>query len=308
MAESVVTENVEFNKEVTGSAEIDKHVKEVGRIRLHAQDKGHVLGMVVYHQRVYVVHFKGLIVYCYTPDGSLSHKYEHKDGEEAYVWGMCLMKDGDTAMLVVSDGTSKSLIWIKITDNVTMDHHHTQQLDYSPRGSCIDKGDLMVCDPDNDRIHRYRHDGQSLAVINLPDDVYPRWVARHDNQYIVSDTNNDQVVMIDNKGQVKTRYKDDIQGVELSGPSGVIIDPEHRGVLIGNFWQHQVLLLRKTGDVVTILDEHVTCPRLLYLDTDHHRLYVSGEDDLLKKHVFIFIYTLLTVGKSLTRKINKLNI
>ena len=54
------------------------------------------------------------------------------------------MKDGDTAMLVVSDGTNKSLIWIKITDDVTMDHHHTQQLNYSPCGSYIDKGFCQV--------------------------------------------------------------------------------------------------------------------------------------------------------------------
>ena len=72
----------------------------VSRIRLHAQDKGDMYGMVVYHERVYVVHSKGLIVYCYTPDGSLSHKYEHKGGEKANIRGMCLMIDGDTAMSV----------------------------------------------------------------------------------------------------------------------------------------------------------------------------------------------------------------
>ena len=174
MAESVVTENdVEINKEVTGSAETDKQSK----IRLHAQDKGHVLGIVVHHQCVYVVHDEGLIVYCYTPDGSLSHKYVHIGGEHASVWGMCLMKYGDTAMLIVSDVTNKSLVWIKVTDDVTMDHHHTQQLDYSPWGSYVDKGDLMVCDPSKQKIHRYRHDGQTF--INLPGYVWPRWLTRH---------------------------------------------------------------------------------------------------------------------------------
>ena len=312
MAESVVTENVEIIKEVTGtgSVETDKQVevKEVSRIRLHDQDKGRALGIVVHHQRVYVVHQKGLIVYCYTPDGSLSHKYEHKDGEEADVWGMCLMEAGDTAMLVVSDVTSKSLIWIKIADDVTMDHHHTQQLDYSPWGSYVDKGDLMVCDPDNHKIHRYRHNGQTLAVINLPDDVRPRWVTRHGDgdQYVVSDFINDQVVMIDTKGQVKTRCKSDIHGVKLSVPCDVITDP-HRGVLIANYDHHQVLLLRRTGEVVKILDQHVIKPRILYLDTDHHRLYVSGTDQHKVEHVFIFTYKLLTDGKKLTVKITKLD-
>ena len=142
--------------EVTGSVASDKQVevKEVSRIRLHAQDKGDVCGMVVYKQRVYVVNGTGLIVYCYTPDGSLSHKYDHKSGENASVRGMCFMKNEDTAMLVVSDFTSKSLIWIKIIDDVTMVHHHTQQLDYSPRGLYNDQGDLLVCDVFSHKIHR----------------------------------------------------------------------------------------------------------------------------------------------------------
>ena len=102
----MLPENVEINKEVTGtdSVETDEQVEvmEVSRIRLLAQNKGAVYGMVVYNQRIYVVHSTGLIVYCYTPGGSLSHKYEHKGREKATIWGMCVMKDGDTAMLVVA--------------------------------------------------------------------------------------------------------------------------------------------------------------------------------------------------------------
>ena len=294
MAESVVTGNVEIDKEVS-------------RIRLHAQDKGSVMGMVVYHQRVYVVHHKGLIVYCYTSDGSLSHKYEYKGGEKADVWGMCLLKDGDTAMMVVSNATKKSLIWIKITDDVTVDHHHTHQLDYRPCGSYIDKGDLMVCDPENHKIHRYKHDGQILAVINLPDNVRPFRVTRHGDgdQYVVSDCNNNQVVMIDNKGQVKTSYKADVHGVKL-GVRAIITD-HHGVILIADFHHHQVLLLRRTEEVVKILDQHVIKPRILYLDTDHHRLYVSGTDQHNVRHVFIFNYKLLTGGNKLTMKITKLD-
>ena len=313
MAQSMVTENVEINQKVTGTGSVESdeqvEVKEVSRIRLHAQDKGAVSGIVVHNQRVYVVHYRDLIVYCYTPDGSLSHKYEHIGGEKAYVQGMCLMKkDGDTAMLVISDATTESLIWIKITDDVTMHHHHTQQLDYSPYGSYIDKGDLMVCDPDNHKIHRYRHDDQTLAVINLPGDVWPCWLTRHGDggQYVISDWDKDQVLVIDNKGQVKTRYKDAIHGVNLVYPRDVITDP-HRGVLIANYDHNQVLLLRRTGDVVKILDQHVRTPFTLYLDTDHHRLYVSGEDQQDVHHVFIFNYKLLTGGKRLTMKITKLD-
>ena len=88
-----------------------------------------------------------------------------------------------------------------------MNHYHTQQLDYSPLGLNSYKEDLMVCGGDNQKIHRYRLDGQTLAVINLSDNVKPFWVTRHSDgdNYVVSDWNNNQVVMIDNKGQVKTR-------------------------------------------------------------------------------------------------------
>ena len=295
--------------EVTGSVTSDKQVevKEVSRIRLHVQNND-VYGMVVYNQRVYVVHNTGLIVYCYTPDGSLSHKYEHKGRASACIRGMCLMIEREAAILVVSDASNKALVWISISDDVTMDHHHTQHLDYRPRGSYNDRGDLMVCDPDNHKIHRYTHDGQTLGVINLPGDVRPWRVTRHGDgdQYVVSDWGNAQVVMIDGRGQVKTRYKGDIHGVRLGRPLDVITDP-HRGVLISDPLHHQVLLLRRTGDVVKILDQHVTAPFSLYLDTDHHRLYVSGEDQHYVHHVFIFNYKLLTGGKKLTMKITKLD-
>ena len=277
---------------VTGSVASDKQVevKEVSRIRLHAQQR--LYGMVVYHQRVYVMNQTGLIVYCYTPDGSLSHKYENK-GVTKTVMGMCLVMDGDTAMLVVSAYNNKALVWIKISDDVTMDHHHTQHLDYSPRGSYNDRGDLVVCDPDNHKIHRYTHDGQTLAVINLSDNIRPWWLTRHGDQYVVTDRDKESVVMIDGRGQVKTRYKGDIHGVKLGYPREVITDP-HRGVLIVDQRYNQVLLLRRTGDVVKILDQHVTSPSTMYLDTEHHRLYVSGLDQNKTHHVFIFDYALIT--------------
>ena len=296
---------------VTDSVASDKQleVKEVSRIRLHPQNKGDVYGMVVYNQRIYVVHNDGLVVYCYTPDGSLSHKYEHKGGENVPVYGMCLVDNEDTVMLVVSDCNHRALVWIRISDDVTMTHHHTDQLDYCPMGSYNDNGDLMVCNFMNHNIHRYRNDGQKLSVINLSDNVMPWSVTRHhdDDQYVVRDGNNKQVVIIDDKGQVKTCYKGDIHGVELPYPCHVITDP-HRGVLIADYDLNQVLLLRRTGDVVKILDQHVTSPRTLYLDTHHHRLYVYGTDQHKVHHVFIFNYALLTGDKKLTMKITKLDL
>ena len=324
LVESVVTEKVEVTGsvapdkqvKVTGSVASDKkvEVKEVSRIRLHAQDKGEVQGMVVYHQRVYVVHWGSLIVYCYTSDGSLSHKHEHEGGANSWSVGMCLMKDGNSAKLVFSDSTNKSLIWISVRDDVTMDHHHTKQVDYKPYGPYNDRltGDLMVCDPEGHKIHRYTHDGQTLAVINLPDNIRPCRITCHgehgqDEQYVISDLSNEQVVMIDRRGQVKTRYKGDIHGMKLRGPRDVISDP-HRGVLIADHHNNQVLLLRKSGDVVKILDRQVMEPFTLFLDTDHRRLYVSGEDQHNVHHVFVFNYTLLAGGIELTMIITKLDV
>ena len=280
-----------FTKSRVEVTEAKVKVKEVSRIRLHTQCIGPLYGMVVYKQYVYVVHHSPLTVYCYTPDGSLSHLYEHKDREMASVYGMCLVKDGDTAMLVVTDRCNKSLIWISIIDDSTMEHHHTLKLDYSPRGLIYDRGVLLVCDVDNHMIHRYTHSGQTLAAIKLPDSIKPWWVARQGDidQYIVSDGSNNQVVVINNKGQVKTRYNGDIHGVNVGWTSDVITDPD-RGALIADYNHHQVLLLRRTGDVVKILDQHVRSPHSMYLDTDHHRLYVSGTDQQNVHHVFVFNY------------------
>ena len=126
-----------------GEMKEEMEVKEVCRI---AQDEQNyrVAGMVIYKEYVYTVHKKGLTVYCHTRNGSFFSKYEHIGGVSTVIEGMCLMINGNTPMLVVSAHNTRSLVWIKIND-VTMDHHHTQQLDYQPYQSYNDRGQLMVC-------------------------------------------------------------------------------------------------------------------------------------------------------------------
>ena len=141
--------------------------------------------MGIYKGYVYTVHKKGLTVFCHTRNGSFFSKYEHIGGVSTVIEGMCLMMNGNTPMLVVSAHNTRSLVWIQIND-VTMDHHHTQQLDYQPYQSYNDTDRLMVCDYNN-MIHRYSCDGQSLEVISLPGDVRPRAVTRYGNQYVISD-------------------------------------------------------------------------------------------------------------------------
>ena len=55
---------------------------------------------------------------------------------------------------------------------------------------------------------------------------------------------------------MKKRFKDYIRMLD---PHDVTTDP-HRGVLIADFDHHQVLLLRKSGDVVMILDKQAMWP------------------------------------------------
>ena len=109
-------------------------VKEVSRILLHNQDKQSVVGMEWYKNNIYVVRRRGLTLDRYSSDGTFLDKYEDKARSTTDTLGMCLMMDGDTAMLVVSDFTGKALIWITINDDFTMRYHQTKQLNYQPCG------------------------------------------------------------------------------------------------------------------------------------------------------------------------------
>ena len=111
---------------------------------------------------------------------------------------------------------------------------------------------------------------------------------------------------MDIKGQVKKRHKDLIHGERLGVPCDVITLP-HSGVLIADYYQKQVLLLRRVGDVAQILDQHVRSPHILCLDTDNHRLYVSGKDQHKACDIFVFKHKLLTDVKQLALRITKLN-
>ena len=271
-------------KQGTGSIEL----KEAGRIRLHNQQHS-VLGLVVYKEHIYAVHLTSFIVYCFTNDGSLCSKYRHYTENKTDIQGMCLMIAGGTDMLVVSDVTDDALVWIEICGDFTMKHLRTQHLDYAPHGSYNDRGDLMISDEKNHRIHCYTGHGQPLGVITLPGYVRPFCIARCDagDQYVITDYKNSQVVITDGNGRVKTRYKNKIDGVKIIHPCGVITDTEGRIIISDESDRNQVLLLSKGDRVKTLLHhEHVKQPNQLFLDTDHSRLYVCGEDN-----IFLYNYS-----------------
>ena len=267
-----------------------KNLKEVNRIR--QQDQSHnVLGMVIYRNHVYTVHEVSLTVYCYTQNGVFSSKYHHIGKYNSEMQGMCLIKSGDAAKLVLSEWNNKSLVWIMINDDLTMKYHSTQKLVYKPQGLYIDRSMLMVCGEDN-IIHLYKSDGQPLEEVISPG-VSPWCVTRLDDKdhYVVTDSLYDQIVIVDKEGHVLTRYKDQIQGVKLGIPADVITDPQGR-ILIADQAQDQLLIMNKDGDKVIglIQNQQMTIPGCLSLDADHHRLYVSGRDHQRIPHVFVYDY------------------
>ena len=212
----------------------EMEVNEVCRIAQQEQNYL-VAGMVIYKEYVYTVHQTGLTVYCYTRNGSFISKCEHEGGAGTLIEGMSLMMDGDTPMLVVSACLKSYLVWIEIND-VTMDHHHTQQLDYNPCQSYNDRDQLLVSDYNN-KIHRYSSDGQSLEVISLPHDVWPWGVTRYGDQYVISDHCNNQIVLINKVGQVKKRYKGEIHGVKIGHTFDV--NSESNGtILVADYENH----------------------------------------------------------------------
>ena len=284
-----------------------KKQEEIGRIILHNPYEV-VLGMVVYKERVYVVHCTGLAVYCYNPDGSLSEKYEHEGGTETVVQGMCMIMHGGTARLVVSDLYNKALVWITIGDSGAMKHHHTQQVEYWPRGSYNDRGHLVVCDV-NHKIHRYTGDGQPLSVITLTDDVKPYAVTRHGDgdHYVVTDLLNHQVALIDGEGQVKRLYKDDIHGVKLNELYAIATD-KHGRILVVDNTQQRVLQISKDGEEVKqLLQGQVKQPMYVCLDDECHKMYVSATDMDDHSFVFVYDYNVLNGDNTFIEKITKLD-
>ena len=169
----------------------------------------------------------------------------------------------------------------------------------------------MVCGDVNHKIHRYTSDGRPLTVITLTDDIKPRCVTRHGDQFVVTDWNTRQVVVIDKDGQAKTRYKDYIHGASLGGPFDIITD-KHGRILICDHLEGQVLLLNKKGDAVRQLlrQQHVGLrfPFNICLGSDQHKLYVYGNDEGGIRHVFVFDYFYLRENTMFTENITMLEL
>ena len=299
-------EMIQGQVDIKQSELVNKKQQEVGKIHLRDQSEA-VMGMAVYKKRVNVVHNKGLVIYCYNPDGY--EKYKHKSGAKTNVHGMCMMIHEGTARLVVSDSTNDALVWITISDGGAMQHHHTQQVRYKPCASYNDRGHLMVCSPEDHNIHRYTGDGQPLNVIKLTGDVKPCRVTRDGDgdQYVVTDWQNQLVAVIDGKGRVVRRYNDNIHGVKLGEPWDITTDKQGRILVVDNK-QHNVLQISRDGEEVKqLLQGQVKHPSRVCLDEENNKMYVSAEIIKDMWAVFFYDYNILTDGNTFTETITKLD-
>ena len=287
-------------------------MKEIGRFPL-PNSQHNVQGLAVFNGHIFTVHLTNFIVYCFASNGELYSKYRHDVALDVktMIQGMCLIVDGNKAMLVISDWSHNSLVWIRIKNDFTMIHHRTQQLDYGPRGAYHDRGRLMICDYDNSKVYRYSSDGKALDVISLPSCIDPWRLIRYGDceQYVIVDYVNQQLVMIDNKGRVKKRYKDEVQGVKMGHPRGIMRDAAGR-ILVSDESENQVLLMNKEGDMVmeSVKLQHVTRLGFLCLDDLNQRLYVSGRDHADKNHVFIYDYSQFSPSKTFTDLITQFDL
>ena len=165
-----------------------------------------------------------------------------------------------------------------------------------------------MCSAVNHKIHRYTGDGQTLSVIRLTDDMKPTWITRHDgDHYVVTDWINHQVAVIDGGGHVKSRYKDDIHGVEMDKPYDITTD-KHGRILVVDYNQHHVLQISSNGEEVKqLLQGQVKYPTCVYLVEESKKMYVSARDMDDQLCVFAYDYNVLTGGKTFTEKITRLD-
>ena len=276
---------------------------KAGRIDLN-YDKDPVNGMVVHKDHIYAVHTRRLIVYCFNDEGDLITEYTHGDLKATSISDMCLMMDGDTAMLVVSNSWGPSLIWLMINDDLSMTHHYTRYVGYSPCSLHNDRGTLIVCDY-GQKIHRYTFDGNPLEVITLHEESMPWSVtgANDGQHYFIGSC---VVAAIDRRGNVMGYYQDHIHGIKLHTRSDILVDAKGR-ILISD--DNQVLLLSNRGDkVCRLLKEYETKSSCLHLDHDKDRLYVSGKDWYDVNHVSIYDYSKLTGDNPFVDMITKLEL
>ena len=256
---------------------------EVCRICLKDQ-RYSVSSMVVHKQHIYVTsNDTGLTIQCYTTDGQLRHNYCDDTRKDTNVQGLCSIEKGSEAMLVVSDHSGQTLIWIRIRDDFTLRSHRTQNLCYKPSGLYNDEGHLMVCDQYNHNIHHYDCIGRPLHVIALPDDVMPRCVKRHNDHYVVTAWQG-HVVIIDRQGNVVKSHIDNLQR-----QGDLTIDKSGR-ILVCDMVSNQVKVLNKYDADFKVFAplQHVKSPTCL--GSDENKLFLLGSDTTGATHLIIYDY------------------
>ena len=251
-----------------------------------------VMGMVSYHNHLFIVHYNLDKLYVYDEGGRLKRSVQihSKRCAPHDPRGMCLVQgEGGTHSLVISDNHGQCLWWLtteKQAGDVKLGQPQQHKLQYDPYGVSTDRsGRAVVADCDNRRVYVYSHPGQHITCLQLSGDVYP-WQALTDQSdgYVVRHGWSSQLSWVNSAGQVTRRYTDQ----QAVCPDHIIDDGTR--LLMSDFRNRCVHKVtregRHDGHLITDIDPACVC-----LDPAGRRLWVAYNGKGNKAHVMEMSYT-----------------
>ena len=253
------------------------------------QCNSEVMGMVSYHNHLFIVHYKLDKLYVYDERGRLKRSVQIPSKRYA-PRGMCLVQsERGTHSLVISDHDGQCLWWLtteKQAGDVKLGHPQQHRLQYKPCGISTDRsGRAVVADCGNRRVYVYSHPGRHITCLQLPGDVSSsQALTDQSDGYVVRHGWSGQLSWVNSAGQVTRHYTDqpDVRSYH-------IID-DGTYLLVSDLRHHCVHIVtrdgRHDGHLITDIDPTCVC-----LDPAGRRLWVAyrGEDD--KRHVMEMSYT-----------------
>ena len=254
---------------------------------------GHVCGVCVSNDIVYLVKLIDEALYMYSVGGDFTKK--HMLNGVKCTRDLVLVRLIDKDKLVITAGDPHSLYHLPIRDvggKHFIGNAHLQKLDYPPRGLCLNhKNNLVVTDERNRILHVYNSSGNEINTIKLPPGITPQYLTSDPSGgYIV--TGDNQIIWIDGEGAQQRRLKDTACEIAMSNLRGVVRDSENR-YLVADCGKNQLLLFSKDGrDVKCLVKDEISQPFCLYLDQQQDKLYVGTCDG----RVMVYEYYML-LGK-----------
>ena len=154
-----------------------------------------------------------------------------------------------------------------------------RKLEYTPFGMCVTTiGQVVVCDPQNDRLYKYNGDGECLGHIQLGSVVRPWYITQSmaSGDYIISCFC--QITWIREDGTTSRRVQGAVSpGLQLNILEDLILDSDGH-VLVADAAGHQVLVFDQHGHCTGQLlsdQDGIRKPARLLLDQQTDTLYVA---------------------------------